>query len=186
MTSPVSMENMLPWHSHWIVVPSISPPIDRLQWRCVQMSLNAYSADPERATATSAPLTSYAFAAPSSTSPVAATVMNSAMVPPWVVVSRSLRGSGRRRFCFGMVRILRAVGPRADLAPPGPRAPHVGPRERPVEDGQPDHPFAERDRQQDRHERSDHPCDLEEDLVPDEHPTERSFGRVPLHQARER
>src|SRR5438093_1103332 len=151
------------------------------------MSLNAYSADPERATATSAPFTSNAFAAPSSTSLVAATVMNSAMVPPWVVVSRSLRGSDRRRFCSGVVvRILGSIGPRANLARPSPRAQHVGPRQRPVEDGQPDHPFAERDRQQDRHERSDDPCALEEDLVPHEYPTECSFGCVPLHQARER
>src|SRR5438552_17864306 len=173
MTSPVSIENMLPWHSHWIVVPSISPPIDRLQWRCVQISLNAYRADPERATATSSPFTSNAFAAPSSTSPVAATVMNSAIVPPWVVVSRSLRGTGRRRFCSGIAPSLRFVRPRVNLAPPGPRAPDVGPRQRPVEGGQPDHPFAERDRQQDRHERSDHPCALDEDLVPDEPRTER-------------
>ena len=30
-TSPVPMSKMLPWHSHSIVVPSISPPFARLQ-----------------------------------------------------------------------------------------------------------------------------------------------------------
>src|SRR5947207_15475298 len=94
------------------------------------MSLNAYSDAPERATATSAPFTSNAFAAPSSTSAVVATVMNPAIVSLLVVVSRSLRGSGRGRSRLGVG--VGSVGARSNGAPPRADAPHVGPRQGPV------------------------------------------------------
>src|SRR6266516_7088794 len=148
------------------------------------MSLNAYSDAPERATATSAPFTSNAFAAPSSTSAVVATVMNPAIVSLLVVVSRSLRGSGRGRSRLGVG--VGCVGARSNGAPPRADAPHVGPRQGPVEHGERDHALAERDREQYRHERSCDPRPLEEHLVPNEHAAEGSLGRVSLHQTRER
>src|SRR5439155_20216699 len=83
-----------------------------------------------------------------------------------VVVVRSLRGSGRGRSSwlrigsvgsvgsFGSVGTVGTVGTWTERAPPRPDAPDVGPRQRPVEDRQHDHPLAERDREQDRHERA--------------------------------